>query len=306
MTTAALAAALTTAWPDVQFRIDHDATVTWCDGPTPAQVAATLERAGVAPDRCTLHRTVSPGLVAVDALRGFPPPPPRGTLPPATGDTLRHASTVDAATITPDEAATARTVVDLATTHADWARCPALAVAETAVAHLHDPATADALRFGRASLDPARNAQLRRLLADAFGHTRFTVRNGPWRTAAIAWTDGPTPTQVAATLPDTFPGGWPAMYTLNRTVTDELTAVAALRPAHQATALDDPRITFALNDTTNRATGVDAATVTPTERAQASLVLTLAANHPDWAVDRNRAIRDTARTHRDVVTAATC
>jgi hypothetical protein len=155
------------------------------------------------------------------------------------------------------------------------------------------------------STTKARNAAVRAALTAAFPHTRFTVTNGWDATVRISWTDGPTPTQVEDAAPDVFPGGLRAWYDLRRVVTDELVAVAALRTTDPPPIPQLPRARFATAHTRTRAPWVDAATVTPHERAQAHIVLALATGHPDWNGERTYAIALTADTHRDAILAAT-
>lgn len=158
------------------------------------------------------------------------------------------------------------------------------------------------------SADVARNAHVRQALTAALPGARVTVRNGPNRTVLLTWSDGSTPNQVLAAAPDRFPGGRHARNTLRREVSLELQVIDVLRRYPKERVRDD-RVHYAEGSTLPSAVAIDAATITPTERAQAARVAALAANHPLWGEaphQAHHAVAITARTHRDTVTTATC
>jgi hypothetical protein len=64
-------------------------------------------------------------------------------------------------------------------------------------------------------------------------------------------------------------------------------------------------VTAVPGDTLRVAAGVDTATITPTERAQATTLLALAANQPLWHTNPHTAVFHAACTHRDVALTAT-
>jgi hypothetical protein len=150
-----------------------------------------------------------------------------------------------------------------------------------------------------------RNTAVRATLADELAHTRFRVRSGPGDSVTIHWHDGPSFPTVLAALTHHDPDGRAARYCFHRDVSLESTAVAFLRHPGAVHRVTDPRLRQTRGRMFSNTDLVDAATVTPTERAQATILLALAANQPLWHTNPHTAVFHAACTHRDVALTAT-